>query len=77
MNTNIAITSSNDWKPKKFQVMFSERNKKVEREMSFSEKIVRSSNTVESLGVTLDKNINFKCQSKQIKQALFTELDIF
>ena len=67
MNTNIAITSSNDWKPKKFQVMFSERNKKVEREMSFSEKIVRSSNTVESLGVTLDKNINFKCQSKQIK----------
>ena len=34
--------------------------------MSFSEKTVRSSNTRESLGVALDKNINFKCYIKNI-----------
>ena len=38
----------------------------IEREISFFEKRVGSSNTVELLGVTLGKNINFKSHIKNI-----------
>ena len=46
--------------PSKFQLMFLSKYKNIERKMSFDEKTIKSSDTVELLGITLDKNINFK-----------------
>ena len=43
----------------KFQLMFLSKYKKIERNMSFDEKTIKASDTVELLGITQDKNINF------------------
>ena len=40
--------------------MFLARNKYIEKEMSFVAKAIKSSSTVELLGITLEKNLNFK-----------------
>ena len=40
--------------------MFLTKNKCIEREMSCVGKAIKSSSTVELLGITLDKNLNFK-----------------
>ena len=65
MDPNIAINWLNNTEmvanPKKFQLMFLARNKKcIEKEMPFVGKALESSSTVELLGITLDKNLNFK-----------------
>ena len=64
--------------PKKFQLMSLARNKRIEKEMSFVGKAKTSSSTVELLGITLDKNLNFKnhienicCKSNNKIKALF------
>ena len=59
----------------KFQLMFLSKYKKIERKMSFDEKTIKASDTVELLGITLDKNINFNqnvChKANNIIKALF------
>ena len=51
---------------KKFQLMFFARNKSIEKEMSFVGKAIKSSSTIELLGITLDKNVNFKSHIENI-----------
>ena len=46
--------------PSKFQLMFLSKYKNIEKNMSFDGKTIKSLDTVELLGITLDKNINFK-----------------
>ena len=46
--------------PSKFQLMFLSKYKNIEKNMSFDGKTIKSSDTVELLGITQDKNINFK-----------------
>ena len=46
--------------PSKFQLMFLLKYKNIEKNMSFDGKTIKSSDTVELIGITLDKNINFK-----------------
>ena len=46
--------------PSKFQLMFLSKYKNIEKNMSFDGNTIKSSDTVELLGMTLDKNINFK-----------------
>ena len=46
--------------PSKFELMFLSKYKNIEKNMSFDGKTIKSSDTVELLGVTLNKNINFK-----------------
>ena len=64
--------------PKIFQLMFLARNKIIEKKMSFVGKAIKSSSTVELLGITLDKNLNSKslienicCKEKNKIKALF------
>ena len=52
--------------PSKFQLMFLSKYKNIEKNMSFDGKTIKSSDTVELLGITLDKNINFKWDIKNI-----------
>ena len=52
--------------PKRFQLMFLVRNKSIEKEMSFVRKAIKSSSTVELLGITLDKSMNFKSHIENI-----------
>ena len=40
--------------------MFLSKNKNIEKNMSFDGKTIKSSDTVELIGITMDKNINFK-----------------
>ena len=44
----------------KFQLMFLSKYKNIEKNMSFDGKTIKSSDTIELLGITLNKNINFK-----------------
>ena len=44
----------------KFQLMFLSKYKNIDKNMFFDGKIIKSQDTVELLGITLDKNINFK-----------------
>ena len=46
--------------PLKFQLMFFSIYKNIEKNMSFDRKTIKSSDTVELFGITLDKNVNFK-----------------
>ena len=46
--------------PKNFQLMFLARNRSIEKEMSFV------GTTSESLGIMLDKNLNFKSHIEKI-----------
>ena len=46
--------------PSKFQLLFLSKYKNIEKNMSFDGKTIKSSDTVELLGITQDKNINFK-----------------
>ena len=46
--------------PSKFQLMFLSKFKNIEKNISFDGKTIKSSDTVELLGITPDKNINFK-----------------
>ena len=82
MDANIAINWLNNNEmvanPKKIQLMFLARNKSIEKEVSFVGKAMISSNTVELLGITLDKNLNFKshienvcCKANNKIKALF------
>ena len=70
IDTNIAIKrlTNNEMvtNPPKFQPMFLARNKNIESEMSFVGKAIKSSSTVELLGITLDKNSNFKSHIQNI-----------
>ena len=70
MDSNIAINGLNNNKmvanPKKFQLMFLAKNKSIEKEMSFVGKATKFSSTVELLGITLDKNFNFKSHIENI-----------
>ena len=45
--------------PSKFQLMFLSKYKNIEKNISFDGKTIKSSDSVELLGITLDKNINF------------------
>ena len=46
--------------PSKFQLMFLSKYKNIEKSLSFDGKTIESSDIVKLLGITLDKNINFK-----------------
>ena len=46
--------------------MFLSKYKKIERNMYFDGKSIKSSDTVELLGITRDKNINFKLHIETI-----------
>ena len=46
--------------PSKFQFMFLSKYKNIEKNMSFDGKTIKSSDTVELLGITRDKNTDFK-----------------
>ena len=46
--------------PSKFQLMVLSKYKNIEKNMSFDGKTIKSTDTVELLGITLNKNINFK-----------------
>ena len=54
--------------PSKFQLMFLSKYKNIEKNMSFDGKTIKSSDTVELLGITLDKNINFKRHIENVCQ---------
>ena len=41
--------------PSKFQIMFLSRYKNIEENVSFDEKTIKSLDTVQLLGITLDK----------------------
>ena len=49
MSTNLDVLQQNEWK-----------SKNIEKNISFDGKTIKSSDTVELLGITLDKNSNFK-----------------
>ena len=70
MDANVAINRVNNNEmvanPQKFQLMFFARNKSIEKEMSFVGKTIKSSSTVELLGITLDKNLDFKSHIENI-----------
>ena len=70
MNANIAINwlNTNEMvaNPKKFQLMFLARNKSIEKEMFLVGKPIKSSITIELLGITLDKSLNFKSHIENI-----------
>ena len=51
--------------PSKFQLMFLSKYKNIEKK-SFDGKTIKSSDTIELLGITLDKNINFKRHMQNI-----------
>ena len=51
--------------PLKFQLFLS-KYKNIENNMSFDEKTIKSSDAVELLGITLDKNISFKRHMQNI-----------
>ena len=74
MDANIAINWLNDNEmvanPKKFKLIFLARNKSIENKMSFVGKAIKSSSTVELLGITLDKNLNFKSHIKNTVKPL-------
>ena len=59
--------------PSKFQLMFLSKYGHIEKNMSVDRKLINSSDTVELLGITLDKNVNFKqhiqnnCRKANIK----------
>ena len=55
LKDNEMITNSS-----KFQLMFLSKYKNIEKNMFFDGKTIKSSDTVELLGITPDKNINFK-----------------
>ena len=44
----------------KFQLIFLSKYEKNEKKMFFDRKTIKSSDTFEIPGITLDKNINFK-----------------
>ena len=46
--------------PSKFQLMILSKYKNTEENMSFDSKTITLSDTFELVGVTLDKNVNFK-----------------
>ena len=52
----------------KFQLMSLSKYKNIKNNMSFDGKTIKSSDTVELLGITLDKNINFKRHMQTICQ---------
>ena len=52
--------------PSKFQLMFLSKYKNIEKNMSLDGKTIKSSDTVELLGIILDKNINFKRHTQNI-----------
>ena len=52
--------------PKKFKLMFLARNKSIVKKISSVGKEIKSSSTVELLGVTIDKNLNFKSHIRNI-----------
>ena len=64
IQTNIAMQWLKDNEmvanPSKFQLMFLSKYKNFEKNMFFDGKAIKSSDTVELLGINLDKNINFK-----------------
>ena len=43
-----------------FNLCLFQNTKKIEKNMSFDEKTIKSSDAVELLGIALDKNIDFK-----------------
>ena len=61
-NTAIQWLKDNEMvaNPSKFQLMFLSKYKNIEKNMPFDGKTIKSSDTVELLGITLEKNINFK-----------------
>ena len=64
MDANIPINWLNNNEmvanAKKLQLMFLARNKCIEKEMPFVGKAIKSSSTIELLGITSDKNLNLK-----------------
>ena len=46
--------------PSKFQLTFLSKYRNIEKNTSFDGKTIKSSDTIELLGITLNKNINFK-----------------
>ena len=64
MDANTAINWVNNNKmvanPRKFQLKFLARNKSIEKATFFVGKAIKSSSKAELLGITLDKNLNFK-----------------
>ena len=63
--------------PLKFQLMFLSKYKNIKKNMSFDGKTIKSSDTVELFGITLDKNVSFKrhiqniCHKANKTKALF------
>ena len=62
INTAIQPIKDNEMvaNPSKFQLMILSKYKSTEENMSFDSKTITLSDTFELLGVTLDKNVNFK-----------------
>ena len=58
--TNVTLMVVNPSYPFTIQLMFLSKYKNIEKNMSFHGKTIKSSDTVELLGIILDKNINFK-----------------
>ena len=54
--------------PSKFQLMFLSKYKNIGKNMYFDRKTIKSPDTVELLGITLHKNINFKRHIQNICQ---------
>ena len=52
--------------PKKVQLTFIARNKSTEKKFPFVGKGIKSSSTIELLGITLDKNLNFKSHIENV-----------
>ena len=62
INTAIQSIKDNEMvaNPSKFQLMILSKYKNTEENMSFDSKTITLSDTFELVGVTLDKNVNFK-----------------
>ena len=58
--TNVTLMVVNSSYPFTVQLMFLSKYKNIEKNMSFHGKTIKSSDTVELLGIILDKNISFK-----------------
>ena len=61
----------------KFQFMFLSKYKNIKKNMSFDRKTIKSSDTVELIGITLDKNINFKRHIQNICHKAYKKTKLF
>ena len=81
MDANIAINWLNNNEmvanSKKIRPVFLARNKSIKKETPFVGNAIKSSSPVELVGITLDKNLNFKSHTENICSKANDKLSYF